>query len=592
MASVKDQGSKGNFDPTKHIPPCYDIRGHIKPPKDAVVADTFTNGLNSTDVKIPSSWNGSQPGKTRTTLKQVHKESLVPHPSYDIDGDGMVGERDLLISKMFDSNKDGILDAQEKENAMNNLQKYTKNLRRTNEMKECSLWGLNKHTKNTYYRVGHKKRLCSDFDDHKHYKTLPCTEKAVCNKTMTDLKFNRKKADKAKLEKLKAEWDLRNPSEETRPYIRNEFFVDKPSHTSIIQIKSEKKKEIRKKAGLKEESDFLVSEKPPPTLSYVKKPQAPGKSYLHEQRRHQNFTELRNLEKKQGNIETGIDRLIKKEEAVFSLGHADHRKTKEMVVERRRKEMLNNNMRVFGNVAIGIHGKELPKYHKTMAEWWANKRGFKDKPQENSLLRFKQSTKYWAKDDNILLCDFLPDEPKIDDFKQTHVKQKRKNQVAEGPHKIKRPCKRENFILRDKTQKPIRKYRWTSVEDQFVERNHKFAKEIDKTHAERGDYEPLYSSFNPNGTFHPPPTTFDMLNKQKEYNQKACASATMTNKSMGLRAHTAVPPEESLIGTGNNSINLFTRATTVDAPSMTGGANRSFKASTFKGIRSGAFKQF
>lgn len=73
---------------------------------------------------------------------------------------------------------------------------------------------------------------------------------------MTNLKINRRKSDKAKLEKLKAEWDLRNPSVEARPYIRNEFFVDKPSHTSINQIKSEKRKEVRKKAGLKEESDF------------------------------------------------------------------------------------------------------------------------------------------------------------------------------------------------------------------------------------------------------------------------------------------------------------------------------------------------
>jgi len=65
--------------------------------------------------------------------------------------------------------------------------------------------------------------------------------------------------------------------------------------------------------------------------------------------------------------------------------------------------MLENNMRVFGNVSIGIHGKELPKYHKSMAEWWTNKRGFNSQPTETSLLRLRQGKKYWAQKDKILL---------------------------------------------------------------------------------------------------------------------------------------------------------------------------------------------
>lgn len=98
--------------------------------------DGFNNGINSKDVKIPDSWNGSQPGKTRTSLMKTQKESLVAHPSYDIDGDGFVGEKDILIAKMFDANKDGILDAKERANAMSNLEKYTTRLKKSNEMKQ------------------------------------------------------------------------------------------------------------------------------------------------------------------------------------------------------------------------------------------------------------------------------------------------------------------------------------------------------------------------------------------------------------------------------------------------------------------------
>jgi len=170
------------------------------------------------------------------------------------------------------------------------------------------------------------------------------------------------------------------------------------------------------------------------------------------------------------------------------------------------------------------------------------------------------------------------------------VKKNVKDQVAEGPQRLRAPKQNENIVLGNSKKMPPRNYRWTSLEDQFVERANKFTKEIDQTRAERGDYDPLYSSFNPNGTFNPPPASIDVRNKQREY-QKTSISGTMTNKSMGLRANTALNAEESLMGTGQNSINLFARATTVENQPAMSAANRSFKNSTHKGIRSGAFRQ-
>jgi hypothetical protein len=40
-------------------------------------------------------------------------------------------------------------------------------------------------------------------------------------------------------------------------------------------------------------------------------------------------------------------------------------KTKRAVEEERKKEMLDYNMKTFGKVSIGVHGKELPKYSET-----------------------------------------------------------------------------------------------------------------------------------------------------------------------------------------------------------------------------------
>lgn len=37
-------------------------------------------------------------------------------------------------------------------------------------------------------------------------------------------------------------------------------------------------------------------------------------------------------------------------------------RTKWLLEEERKREMLEYNMKTFGKVSIGVHGKELPKY--------------------------------------------------------------------------------------------------------------------------------------------------------------------------------------------------------------------------------------
>ena len=108
------------FDPTKHKSPKFDIYGLPLDNKMSVYAE-YNNGIDSKNVKIPKNWSGPHPGKTRTQLKHEHRSEFIPHPSYDVDGDGIVGGRDLAISKMFDKDKDGILNPQERKNAMEAL---------------------------------------------------------------------------------------------------------------------------------------------------------------------------------------------------------------------------------------------------------------------------------------------------------------------------------------------------------------------------------------------------------------------------------------------------------------------------------------
>ena len=294
------------------------------------------------------------------------------------------------------------------------------------------------------------------------------------------------------------------------------------------------------------------------------------------------------MEAKTGTTEIGIDRLHKKEEWIFRQGYAEGRKTYDQIVETRKREMLENNMKVFGNVSIGIHGKELPKFKQNMAEWWKIRSGYNGQPKESSLVRMKQNMKFWAKTEDIIIADMQNTQPPPDIFKETYVKKKTKNQIAENPNKLNSVKHKSSNAFGANSQRPKKEYRWTSIENQFAERSNKFTAEVDKARAERSDYEPLYSSFHPTGTFIPPPSAYDVPHNQSNDIQKTTITGSAISKTKAGRAATALPGEVSLMGTGNSINNLFNRVGTVDG-SPVKIRNKYFKNSAEKGIRSSAF---
>ena len=69
-------------------------------------------------MKIPSQWQqGKNRHSTLSELKNNRKMDSLYDLSYDLDGDGVVGNRDLVLSKLFDKDKDGKLNAEERRNA-------------------------------------------------------------------------------------------------------------------------------------------------------------------------------------------------------------------------------------------------------------------------------------------------------------------------------------------------------------------------------------------------------------------------------------------------------------------------------------------
>jgi hypothetical protein len=75
---------------------------------------------------------------------QDRKKEMIPHISNDLDGDGYVGGRDLVIAKYFDDDKDGRLNTAEKENAMKALKEGFEN---------NFVWGIEQSGPNGLHRL-------------------------------------------------------------------------------------------------------------------------------------------------------------------------------------------------------------------------------------------------------------------------------------------------------------------------------------------------------------------------------------------------------------------------------------------------------
>lgn len=69
--------------------------------------------------------------------------------------------------------------------------------------------------------------------------------------------------------------------------------------------------------------------------------------------------------------------------------------------------MLDYNMKTFGKVSIGVHGKELPKFSEdqSVKEFWKLKNGFAENPNHKSAKELHFKKKYWAKTDELYLAD-------------------------------------------------------------------------------------------------------------------------------------------------------------------------------------------
>ena len=190
--------------------------------------------------------------RTKTVMMKERKKARMPDITYDLDGDGVVNERDYFIAKLFDKDKDGKLNQEEYQTAIKALedgfeQRFMYGVEKTAGLKE-------------HLRVMQKRGkilVGEDFNPlTETYPVHPLTMQPRRHQDRTEMMNKRKEGACEEAAQERDLWDKANPYFIDRKYIKPEGYVDSPLYTSVNQIRKEKKKQDRGKAGLTEKPVF------------------------------------------------------------------------------------------------------------------------------------------------------------------------------------------------------------------------------------------------------------------------------------------------------------------------------------------------
>ena len=487
------------FNPMNHIPPKYDIYGFLKPLEKRKEDMSI---LQNKDIKIPwCTQNSNKSGAmTRTELLNIRRKEKVPDISYDLDKDGYVGGRDLVISKKYDIDKDGKLNEQEKKAAYEGLK---------NNIEDNYIWNVDNQGGRRQFRLLQKRGKFIDAEDfwpiRDTYPVHPLTKVVPHCSTLSELKKLRKEENIKQINKNLAEYEENNPrkllyssnnKKEIDENNENNLNLKKPLFSSIQQIKDENLKNARIKCGL--EPEFIDNRdlKKHPGLEYVYNPHYKTQKEIKAAYKKESLDELKKL----ANIKykSDIDRLNEREDEIFAKLYLDKDGlTYSKIKDKNRKEINEYNIKTFSSQALGVHGHELPKFAESEnKEFWKLKEGYCENPKFQSQCEYLESIKYYKPPgEDLLLNEHRDEEPQwIDPFKKVHVleaKYKKENLIPKLNNiNIFKNFDPNNPKPIELTTKKQHIYRWTTLVNQFAPNKFKKGRFFDSLPEEgekRGD---------------------------------------------------------------------------------------------------------
>ena len=469
----------GVFNPMNHIPPKYDLYGYLKPPEKR--KEDMSILQNKDNIKLPwCTQNTNKSGAmTRTELIKIRRQEKIPDISYDLDKDGYVGGRDLVLSKRFDLDKDGKLNEQEKKAAYEGI---------ANGVEDNYIWIQNNQVNQENQkpcRLLQKRGKFIEAEDflpiRETYPVHPLSKIKPHCETLSELKKLRKEENINHINKIISDYEEKNPSKllysSNNNNLENLDNLNKrqPLYSSIQQIKEEKLKNARVKCGLKPEFVDNRDIKNHPGLEYVYNPIFKTQREIKDAYKKESLEESKKL----ANLahKSDIERLNEREDEIFAKLYLDNDGlTYSKIKDQKRKEINEYNIKTFSSQALGVHGHELPKFSEseTNKEFWKLKEGYCENPKFQSQCEYLESIKYYKPPgEELLLNEHRDEDPYwIDPFKKVHVleaKYKKENLITKLNNiNIFKNFDPNNPKPIDLSHQKQHIYRWTTLVNQFA----------------------------------------------------------------------------------------------------------------------------
>eukprot|EP00742_Colponemidia_sp_Colp-10_P005843 GILJ01006250.1.p1 GENE.GILJ01006250.1~~GILJ01006250.1.p1 ORF type:complete len:662 (-),score=69.28 GILJ01006250.1:97-2082(-) len=306
--------------------------------------------------------------RTRTALLQKRKQDMLPHISMDLDGDGVVGPRDLVIGTLFDVDRDGKLNDQERAAALEAIRQGVENK---------FSWNHEQAGAKRTYRLMQRRGKILIADDYTEltetYPRHPMSDTVPSHSTRTDLLEDRKSKCVQEIQDKTASWDALHPQMLEDRYVQREDWVPCPRHPTQSAKVAEANMQARVAAGLESKTTDINAHRPhTPTLNWNTSPTHNSRLELLQARKQQLQTDMETAAAETERVfnTTKERRNANEEEKLRARENQAEGKTKtKLEQERRHAERLFNEQN-FAKITFGVHGKELPAFSEADGFWW------------------------------------------------------------------------------------------------------------------------------------------------------------------------------------------------------------------------------
>ncbi|CAI2363551.1 unnamed protein product [Moneuplotes crassus] len=279
------------------------------------------------------------------------------------------------------------------------------------------------------------------------------------------------------------------------------------------------------------------------SLKYVENPKAKTSAELSKLRLNETRQENSKI-KAEKKLEDFDLRIKQRENSYFRMNHhPNERKTRSKMVPHRTDRENVYNKKHFKPTFQGVNGPDIPSFYQHQKEWWKCSKEYVESPVITSQAKLKQNAKLGGPCDNILLADYSVEEAPQQAFKDHIVMRKSKKEVTEKPNanrNVKKTKKgkrqRSNYI------------RWSDKQGKILSCKGRYFNNLKAQGSFSTDYKPLFSSFNKEGIFIPPPSSKDALKQQLDEQKRNMRSNAPNSGNNTHRISASVAKKEKQKG--------------------------------------------